>query len=56
MYADHAWIPAWWHAEFNVFDGVIEYRNDSPDDQAAVGVSAGQTATLHFDDNTGNIE
>jgi hypothetical protein len=55
MYAYHAWIPAWWNAEFNVFSGVIEYRNDGGD-QAAVPGTAGQVITLHFDDNTGSIQ
>lgn len=55
MYANHAWIPAWWNAEFNVFDGVIEYRNDGGD-QAAVAGTAGQIVTLSFDDNTGSVQ
>jgi len=55
MYADHSWIPDWWNAEFNVFDGVIEYRNDGGDQEAVPG-TAGQVITLHFDDNTGTIE
>jgi hypothetical protein len=55
MYASHSWIPDWWHAEFNVFDGVIEYRG-AGGDQAAVPVTAGQVVTLNFDDNTGSID
>lgn len=55
MYADHPWIPAWWQAEFNVFEGVIEYRG-AGDDQAAVPGTAGQVITLNFDDNTGTIQ
>lgn len=55
MYAQHAWIQDWWNAEFNVFEGVIEYRNDGGD-QAAVAGTAGQVITLSFDDNTGTIE
>lgn len=55
MYADHSWIPDWWNAEFNVFDGVIQYRNDGGDQEAVPG-TAGQVITLHFDDNTGTIE
>jgi len=55
MYADHAWIPAWWNAEFNVFSGVIEYRNDGGD-QEVVPTTTGQVATLTFDDNTGTIQ
>lgn len=54
MYASHAWIPDWWNAEFNVYEGVIEYRNDG-NDQAAVPGTAGQVVTLSFDDNTGSI-
>ncbi len=55
MYTAHQWIPDWWNAEFNVFDGVIEYRG-SGGDQAPVAGTAGQVITLHFDDNTGSIE
>jgi len=55
MYAYHAWIPAWWNPEFNVYEGVIEYRNDGGD-QAAVAGTVGQVITLSFDDNTGSIE
>lgn len=54
MYVSHPWIPDWWQAEFNVYGTTIEYRNDGGD-QAAVAVTAGQVATLHFDDNTGSI-
>ena len=54
MYADHAWIPAWWNAEFNVYSGVIEYRNDGGD-QTAVPGTTGQVITLTFDDNTAAI-
>lgn len=55
MYTSHQWIPDWWNAEFNLFDGVIEYRG-SGDDQEPVAGTAGQVITLHFDDNTGSIE
>jgi len=55
MYAQHHWIDAWWNAEFNVYTDVIEYRNDSGDDQEAVPGTAGQVVTLMFDDNTGSI-
>ncbi len=38
----------WWQAEFNVFDGAIEYRGTG-DDQATVPVTAGNyTIDLHF--------
>jgi hypothetical protein len=55
IYAEHAWIPAWWNAEFNVFAGKIEYRNDGGD-QAAVAGTTGQVIKLLFDNNTGSIE
>ncbi len=55
MYASHAWIPAWWNAEFNVYDTAIEYRNDGGDQDAVAG-TAGQVITLTFDDNTGSIQ
>jgi hypothetical protein len=55
MYAAHSWIPDWWHAEFNVFSGKIEYRGAGGDQEAVPG-TAGQVITLSFDDNTGTIE
>ncbi len=55
IYANHAWIPSWWNAEFNVFSGVIEYRNNGGD-QNAVNGTTGQVVTLMFDNNTGKIE
>lgn len=54
MYAQHPWIDAWWNAEFNVYSGVIEYRNDGGD-QDPVDGTTGQVVTLMFDDNTGAI-
>ena len=54
-YAQHNWIPDWWNAEFNVFSGVIEYRNDGGDQDPVPGTS-GQVVTLMFDDNTGDIQ
>lgn len=55
MYAAHSWIPAWWNAEFRVFEGKIDYRGDGGDQDAVTG-AAGQKVTLKFDDNTGSIE
>jgi hypothetical protein len=55
IYADHSWISDWWNAEFNVFDGIIEYRNDGSDLGVVPG-SAGQVISLSFDDNTGSIK
>lgn len=55
MYASHPWIEAWWNAEFNVYSGVIEYRNDGGDQDAVAGTT-GQVVTLTFDDNTGTIQ
>ena len=55
MYAQHSWIDAWWNAEFNIYDGVIEYRNDGGDQDPVPG-TAGQVITLIFDDNTGSIQ
>lgn len=45
----------WWHAEFNVINGVIEYRGTG-DDQAAVPGTAGQTVSLKFTDGTGTFQ
>lgn len=53
-YVYHAWIPAWWNAEFVVNGTAIEYRNDGGD-PVAIALAAGQVVTYHFDDNTGSI-
>lgn len=45
----------WWHREFNIYDGKIEYRA-AGGDQAAVAVTAGQTVTLDFNAGTGTIK
>lgn len=62
MYADLTWLKInettnveWWNAEFNVYEGKIEYRNDGGDQDAVAG-TAGQVITLTFDDNTGTIQ
>jgi len=55
MYVHHAWIQDWWNAEFNVYSGIIEYRNDGGDQDAVPGTT-GQVVTLSFDDNTGTIQ
>ncbi len=55
MYTSHAWIPDWWNAEFNVFDGKILYRGSGGDQEAVPG-TAGQVIKLQFDDNVGIIE
>ncbi|MEN8247760.1 MAG: SusF/SusE family outer membrane protein [Bacteroidota bacterium] len=54
-YVDHAWITAWWNAEFYVDGGVIVYRNDGGDLPAVAGTT-GQVITYTFDDNTGTIQ
>lgn len=45
----------WWQAEYNVFDGKIQYRGNGGD-QAAVPVTAGQVVTLNFNAGTGTIK
>ena len=45
----------WWQMEFNVFDGVIEYRG-AGGDQAAVAATTGQKVTLDFNAGTGSIK
>ena len=45
----------WWQAEYNVFDGKIEYRGEGGD-QSAVAVAAGAVVTLNFNAGTGTIE
>ena len=58
MYAKSTFEAAagnWWHREFNIYDGKIEYRAGG-NDQAAVAVTAGQTVTLDFNAGTGSIQ
>lgn len=55
IHTSHAWIPDWWHAEFVVRDGAIEYRNDGGDLEDVDGTT-GQVITLSFDDNTGTVQ
>ena len=55
MCIKHPGLPDWWRAEFNVFDGKIEYRGNGGD-QAAVPVKAGQIVALDFTDGTGTIK
>ena len=57
MYAKSTFEAAagnWWHREFNIYDGKIEYRAGGGE-QAAVAVNAGQTVTLDFNAGTGSI-
>jgi hypothetical protein len=54
-YANHAWIPAWWNAEFIPDGGKITYRNDGGD-PAEVTAAVGQTVTYTFDNNTATIQ
>lgn len=56
MYAQHAWIPAWWNAEFVVNGTDIEYRNNGNSDPTVVAGTVGQVITLNFDTNTGSIQ
>ena len=58
MYAKSTFAAAtgnWWHREFNIYDGKIEYRA-AGGEQAAVEVAAGQTVTLDFNAGTGSIK
>ena len=45
----------WWHAEFVVNKGKIEYRGTG-DDPVNVSVKAGKTITLDFNAGTGTIK
>lgn len=55
MYVPTDGAGNWWHSEFNIYDGKIEYRAGGGD-QAAVAVEAGQTVTLNFNEGTGSIQ
>ena len=58
MYAKSTFEAAtgnWWHREFNIYDGKIQYRAGGGD-QEAVAVTAGQTVTLDFNAGTGSIQ
>ncbi|WP_282039705.1 SusF/SusE family outer membrane protein [Saccharicrinis aurantiacus] len=54
-YVNHAWIPAWWQAEFQPKDESILYRNDGGD-LPNLGGTAGTVITYKFDDNTSSIQ
>lgn len=45
----------WWQAEFNVFNGMIEYRATG-NDQAAVPVTSGGSVSLNFKSETGTVQ
>lgn len=55
MYAKHAWIPDWWNAEFIIDKGKIVYRGTGGD-PAAIPVTAGQSISLDFTNDTGSIQ
>lgn len=55
MAIKHPMLSDWWKAEFNVFDGVIEFRGNGGD-QPSVAVTAGQKVSLDFNAGTGKIE
>jgi hypothetical protein len=59
MYAGSTFAAAtgnWWHREFNVFDGKIEYRAGGGDQEKVNATGAGQTVTLDFNAGTGSIQ
>lgn len=45
----------WWKTEFNIYDGIIEFRGNG-DDQAEVSVETGQKAYLNFSNGTGEVK
>lgn len=45
----------WWHTEFIVFDGVLEYRGTGDDQDRVVG-KAGERLYINFTKGTGKIE
>lgn len=55
MAIKHPLLSDWWKAEFNVFDGTIEFRGNGGD-QATVTVNSGQKVSLDFNAGTGKIE
>ncbi len=55
MCIKHPDLSDWWKAEFNVYNGKIEYRADGGD-QASVPVKAGQKVELDFTNGTGIIQ
>ena len=55
MYTRIPGINDWWQAEFNIYDGKIDYRANGGE-QAAVPASAGQTVTLDFNTESGSIK
>ena len=46
----------WWHTEFMVFDGKLEYRGKGGDQEPRVAGVAGQKLYINFTQKTGKIE
>lgn len=55
MAIKHPMLSDWWKAEFNVFDGAIEFRGNGGD-QATVPVTTGQKVYLNFNEGKGEIK
>ncbi len=58
MYAWHpdGWFTHWWHTEFNVYDGNIEFRGNGPNIES-VNVTAGiYIIELNFRTGNGSVE
>ncbi len=57
MYAwmDKGWFTDWWQSEFNIFNGVIEYRGTGNDQAPVVTIGGSTTIDLNFKTNTGSV-
>ncbi len=53
---DKGWFTDWWHSEFVIRDGEIEYRGDGNDQEPRVNLDAGNyTIDLNFRTGNGTI-
>ena len=56
LHVTHPYIGDWWHAEFILRNGIIEYREDGGDQEPRVEINGGnQTIELDFINHTGKI-
>jgi hypothetical protein len=55
MHAWHKWHYDWWQHEFNIFNGMIEYRGTGGDQDAVPVVAGSATIDLMFKTDEGSI-
>ena len=56
MYAAHSYFADWWHVEFMIFNNVIEFRADGPDQERITLTAGTYTIDLNFITGAGSIQ